>query len=118
MTQRLRGGDAVGAVRRRPRRLTTRSMDFAWTSEEASFRQRLRDFLAATLPEGWERFSEHGPASPALTAYAREFCGKLAAEGLLTPHWPKEIGGQGRDPWHQTIIAAERGIARESRGGA
>ena len=43
-------------------------MDFEWTPEEAAFRERLRAFLAATLPDDWERFSQHGPASPALTA--------------------------------------------------
>lgn len=92
-------------------------MDFEWTPEEAAFRARLRAFLAATLPGDWERFSQHGPASPALTAYAREFCGRLADDGLLTPHWPKEIGGQGLDPWHQTILAEEMWIAGEPRGG-
>jgi alkylation response protein AidB-like acyl-CoA dehydrogenase len=92
-------------------------MQFAWTAEQAAFRQRLRDFLAATLPDDWERFSEHGPASPALTEYAREFCGRLAAEGLLTPHWPEELGGQGLDPWHQTILAEEMWVAGEPRGG-
>ena len=92
-------------------------MDFSWTPDEAAFRQRLQDFLAATLPEDWERFSQHGPASPALTKYAEVFCGKLAENGLLTPHWPKEIGGQGLDPWHQTILAEEMWIAGEPRGG-
>ncbi|MDP3675710.1 MAG: acyl-CoA dehydrogenase family protein [Novosphingobium sp.] len=92
-------------------------MNFAWTAEEAAFRQRLKDFLAATLPDDWERFSQHGPASPALTEYARAFCGKLAEDGLLTPHWPVEIGGQGLDPWHQTILAEEMWVAGEPRGG-
>jgi alkylation response protein AidB-like acyl-CoA dehydrogenase len=92
-------------------------MDFAWTDEEAAFRQRLKDFLAETLPADWDRFSQHGPASPALTAYARDFCGKLASEDLLTPHWPVEIGGRGLDPWHQTILAEEMWIAGEPRGG-
>ncbi|OAH46916.1 acyl-CoA dehydrogenase [Sphingobium yanoikuyae] len=92
-------------------------MNFEWTQEEEAFRQRLRDFLAATLPQDWERFSQHGPASPALTDYARTFCGRLADEGLLTPHWSKEIGGQGLDPWHQTILAEEMWIAGEPRGG-
>ncbi len=92
-------------------------MDFTWTQEESAFRQRLKDFLAANLPKDWERFSQHGPASPALTEYARTFCGKLAEDGLLTPHWPKEIGGQGLDPWHQTILAEEMWIAGEPRGG-
>jgi len=92
-------------------------MNFEWTEEEAAFRQRLRDFLAATLPDDWERFSQHGPASPALTDYARTFCGTLADQGMLTPHWPKEIGGEGLDPWHQTILAEEMWIAGEPRGG-
>lgn len=92
-------------------------MNFEWTPEEGQFRQRLRDFLAATLPDDWERFSQHGPASPALTDYARGFCGRLAAEGLLTPHWPRDIGGDGLDPWHQTILAEEMWIAGEPRGG-
>jgi alkylation response protein AidB-like acyl-CoA dehydrogenase len=92
-------------------------MNFEWTEEEGQFRQRLRDFLAATLPDDWERFSQHGPASPALTDYARTFCGKLAADRLLTPHWPKDIGGEGLDPWHQTILAEEMWIAGEPRGG-
>jgi alkylation response protein AidB-like acyl-CoA dehydrogenase len=95
----------------------TRPMDFSWTDEEAAFRQRLKDFLAETLPQDWERFSQHGPASPALTEYARTFCGKLADDNLLTPHWPKEIGGLGLDPWHQTILAEEMWTAGEPRGG-
>jgi len=92
-------------------------MNFEWTAEESAFRQRLRDFLGATLPDDWERFSQHGPASPALTEYAKTFCGQLAQDGLLTPHWAKEIGGQGLDPWHQTILAEEMWIAGEPRGG-
>ena len=92
-------------------------MQFEWTEEEAAFRQRLKDFLAANLPDDWEEFSRHGPASPALTKFAEGFCGKLGEEGLLTPHWPKEIGGKGLDPWHQTILAEEMWIAGEPRGG-
>ncbi|AOG02348.1 hypothetical protein BSY18_734 [Blastomonas sp. RAC04] len=92
-------------------------MDFEWTPEEDAFRKRLQAFLATTLPEDWERFSQHGPASPALTRYAETFCGKLAQERLLTPHWPKEIGGEGLDPWHQTILAEEMWVAGEPRGG-
>lgn len=92
-------------------------MNFDWTDEQTAFRTRLQDFLAATLPDDWERFSQHGPASPALTRYAEMFCGKLADQGLLTPHWPREIGGGGLDPWHQTILAEVMWIAGEPRGG-
>lgn len=92
-------------------------MDFTWTQQEQAFRQRLRDFLAGTLPQDWERFSQHGPASPDLTRFAETFCGKLAEQDLLTPHWPKDLGGDGLDPWHQTILAEEMWIAGEPRGG-
>ncbi|WIW90837.1 acyl-CoA dehydrogenase family protein (plasmid) [Sphingobium sp. V4] len=92
-------------------------MNFEWTEKEAGFRQRLRDLLADWLPEDWERFSQHGPASPALTRYAEGFCGRLAEEGLLIPHWPVALGGLGLDPWHQAILAEEMWIAGEPRGG-
>jgi alkylation response protein AidB-like acyl-CoA dehydrogenase len=92
-------------------------MNFEWTEVETSFRKRLRAFLARNLPEDWERFAEHGPGSPVLTEFARQFCGKLADEALLTPHWPVEIGGLGLDPWHQTILAEEMWAAGEPRGG-
>ena len=92
-------------------------MDFHWTQQEQSFRETLRAFLDANLPPDWERFSQHGPASPALTRFAREFSGKLAEQDLLTPHWPEAIGGLGLDAWHQTILAEEMWIAGEPRGG-
>lgn len=92
-------------------------MHFEWTEEQDAFRHKIRDFLNANLPEGWEKFSEHGPASPALTAFAREFCVKLADAGILFPHWPKEMGGDGLGPWEQQILAEEMWIAGEPRGG-
>ena len=92
-------------------------MDFSWTEDEAGFREQLRALLAETLPDDWEAFSRHGPASPELTEFAKTFCGMLADQALLTPHWPKEIGGQGLGPWHQTILAEEMWIAGEPRGG-
>ena len=92
-------------------------MQFEWTQEQDAFRHKIRDFLQANLPEDWEKFSEHGPASPALTAFAREFCVKLADAGILFPHWPKEMGGDGLGPWEQQILAEEMWIAGEPRGG-
>jgi len=92
-------------------------VDFSWTDEQQAFRQKLKDFLADNLPEDWEKFSEHGPASPALTEFARDFCAKLAQNGMLFPHWPVEMGGEGLGPWEQQILAEEMWIAGEPRGG-
>jgi alkylation response protein AidB-like acyl-CoA dehydrogenase len=92
-------------------------MQFEWTEEQDVFRHKIRDFLHASLPDDWEKFSEHGPASPALTAFARTFCVKLAEVGLLFPHWPKDMGGEGLGPWEQQILSEEMWIAGEPRGG-
>ncbi|MDQ4420332.1 acyl-CoA dehydrogenase family protein [Sphingobium sp. DEHP117] len=92
-------------------------MEFVWTEDQREFRERIKSFLAELLPDDWERFSQHGPASPALTEYAETVCAKLAAEGLLIPHWPQDHGGAGLDPWYQTILAEEMWRAGEPRGG-
>jgi alkylation response protein AidB-like acyl-CoA dehydrogenase len=92
-------------------------MNFEWTEEQKAFRQKLVDFLDATLPEDWEHFSRHGPASPALTEFARSFCRQLAENGMLFPHWPKEIGGEGLGPWEQQILAEVMWEYGEPRGG-
>ena len=91
-------------------------MTFDWTDEEAAFRQRLQDFLAKNLPANWEDVAGHGPGSAELTEFSRRFCGQLAEDGLLTPHWPADIGGQGLDAWHQLILAEEMWTAGEPRG--
>lgn len=92
-------------------------MDFAWNAEQQAFRTRIDDFLRANLPEDWEEFSKHGPASPALTEFARHFCRSLAENGMLFPHWPREIGGDGLSPWHQQILAEVMWEWGEPRGG-
>ncbi|MDE2404014.1 MAG: acyl-CoA dehydrogenase family protein [Sphingomonadales bacterium] len=92
-------------------------MDFTWNEEQRAFRDKLVAFLDKTLPEDWEEFSKHGPASPALTAYAAQFCREIAGEGMLFPHWPKEHGGEGLSPWHQQILAEVMWEVGEPRGG-
>ena len=92
-------------------------MEFTWNEEQHAFRDKLRAFLDAELPADWEAFSQHGPASPALTKFAAEFCRKLADNGMLFPHWPVEHGGQGLDPWHQQILAEVMWEYGEPRGG-
>ena len=92
-------------------------MDFDWTEDQHGFRRRIEQFLRANLPQDWEAFSKHGPASPALTAFARTFCRQLADEGMLFPHWPKEFGGEGLGPWEQQILAEVMWEFGEPRGG-
>jgi len=82
-------------------------MNFEWSAEQLAFRERLQKFLVAELPENWEKIAHHGPGSDATTEFSKHFCGRLAEEGLLMPHWPVEIGGQGLDAWYSAIVSEE-----------
>jgi alkylation response protein AidB-like acyl-CoA dehydrogenase len=91
-------------------------MDFGWTPQDEAFRTRVREFLARELPPDWEALSRHGPGSPEQTAFSLEFCPKLAAAGLLIPHWPAEHGGNNSTPWEHFILGEEMWAAGEPRG--
>lgn len=91
-------------------------MNFEWTEEQAALRQRVRALLARELPPDWERISRHGPGSPEQTAFSLDFCPKLAAEGLLVPHWPVAFGGRGAPAWEHFIVGEELFAAGEPRG--
>jgi alkylation response protein AidB-like acyl-CoA dehydrogenase len=91
-------------------------MDFKWDNEQRIFRATVREFLAAHLPGDWESRA-HGPGTEWQSAFSKQFCGQLAAAGLLVPHWPTRWGGRAADPWTAFILAEEMWEAGEPRGG-
>jgi alkylation response protein AidB-like acyl-CoA dehydrogenase len=91
-------------------------VNFEWTDEQRALRERVRALLARELPPDWEHISRHGPGSPAQTAFSLAFCPKLAAEGLLVPHWPVAHGGRGAPAWEHFIVGEELFAAGEPRG--
>lgn len=91
-------------------------MDFSWDQEQRAFRASVREFLAAHLPSEWESLA-HGPGTDWQSRFSKQFCGQLAAAGLLVPHWPKCWGGRDADPWTAFILAEEMWEAGEPRGG-
>ncbi len=91
-------------------------MNFEWTDSDRAFRARVRDFLARELPCNWNEIRRHGPGSPEQTAFSLEFCPRLAAAGLLVPHWPTEWGGGGLGKWEHFILGEEMWAAGEPRG--
>jgi alkylation response protein AidB-like acyl-CoA dehydrogenase len=91
-------------------------MEFGWTDEQQAYRERIRAFLAKTLPDDWEQTALHGPGSDAQTEYSRGFCKLLAADGLLIPHWPVEHGGEETSAWDQYGMSEEMWAAGEPRG--
>lgn len=91
-------------------------MDFDWTEDDRAFRARVRDFLERELPDNWDEIRRHGPGSREQTEFSLEFCPKLAAAGLLVPHWPTEWGGSGLSTWEHFILGEEMWAAGEPRG--
>ena len=90
-------------------------MDFEWTAEHNAFRERLRDVLTRTLPADWGVKSRYDTSSEYVSKYSRTFCPMLAKEGLLIPHWAKELGGEGLDGFHHWILGEEMVAAGEPR---
>jgi alkylation response protein AidB-like acyl-CoA dehydrogenase len=90
-------------------------MNFQWTDAQLAVREKVRAFLARELPPNWEQISRHGPGSKEQTEFSLSFCPRLAAEGLLVPHWPVEWGGRGAQPWEHFIIGEELFAAGEPR---
>ncbi len=91
-------------------------MEFGWSDEDRRFREELADFVEQTLPENWDEVSRGGPGSDAQARFSREFCGRLAERGWLTPHWPSAYGGRDASAWQHAIIGEELWSRGEPRG--
>jgi len=88
-------------------------VEFAWSGEDAAFRDQLRKVIDANLPERW---SDLIPGEEAASEFTFEFCKTLAAHGLLAPHWPSEYGGRDASGWQFIILGEELWSAGEPRG--
>lgn len=90
-------------------------MDFNWTAEQQAFREKVRGFIASALPADWAERSRYDTSSAYVSEFSRSFCPLLASEGLLIPHWPVELGGQGLDAFHHWILGEEMFAVGEPR---
>lgn len=88
-------------------------MDFAFTADEEQFRDDLRAFLDAELPEWWRGMFVDDPR---VFPETRRICEKLAARGWLTMAWPRAYGGQDASLWKQAILREEMWARDEPRG--
>ncbi len=88
-------------------------MDFDLGEPAARLRARLRDLIAAEIPEGYLGAFTSDPAD---LDVAQRFCKTLADEGLLTLAWPEEYGGGGGSVWDQTVVREEMWAHHEPRG--
>jgi alkylation response protein AidB-like acyl-CoA dehydrogenase len=80
-------------------------MDFRDSPDEAAFRDEVRRWFKANLPEGWR----HGLAEPGRgdENVLREWSRKLYEAGYAGLTWPKEYGGAGAPYTYQAILLEE-----------
>ena len=85
-------------------------MDYRFTPEEEAFRQEVRTFLEAELPEDWDYdpFELHDE----IWDFARDFTRKLAERKWVAPAWPAEYGGLGLDFMKQVVLSEEMAYRR------
>ena len=80
-------------------------MHFAFTPEETTFRQDLREFLKAELPPDWKGADEYGRTDD--VEFERYMRRRLIERDWLTMAWPREYGGQDASNVKMAIFAEE-----------
>ncbi len=90
-------------------------MDLAYPPEAATFRVRMREFLAEHLPPDWRGIGalDHDEAR----IFTQSWRAALHANGLLALNWPKEYGGAGLTPLESVVLAEEFARAGVPAGG-
>src|SRR5580658_5491957 len=87
-------------------------MDLSFSEEEERFRQRVRAFMQANLPEGWGTPVYRQAAGEDVTALSRDWTRRLHQAGFLGMAWPKEYGGQGASQIEMAIFNEEAARVR------
>ena len=92
-------------------------MEFAWTSDQIAYRERVRTAVDELLPADWnETYVPESYASDLQVEFSKTFCASLAERGLLVPHWPAEYGGSNCSDWYHFILGEEMKAVGEPRG--
>ena len=89
-------------------------MDFSLTPEQHAFRERVRAWLSANMPEEWTRRLMASSDIPRPEAYdlLREWQKKLYDAGFIGLTWPKEYGGGGMTFMEEMILHQEMALAK------
>jgi alkylation response protein AidB-like acyl-CoA dehydrogenase len=87
-------------------------MDLSLSPEHEDFRQRVRQWLKASIPkrDQDDGMLDHG--NPERVRWLKAWQRKLYDAGYVAMGWPKEHGGQGADLMTQTIFNQEMVLAR------
>jgi len=102
-------------------------MDWNDSAEQKAFRQQVRSFIEAEVPERYRRDAEGHPSrfdwmedrksdDPEARRIAGEWVATLGEKGWVAPHWPQEYGGANLTPIEQFIYKMEMTLAEIPQG--
>ena len=90
-------------------------MDVRYSPEAEAYREEIRSFLGANLPDGWPGLA--GLSEEARPGFVKEWRQLLGLQGLVAPAWPKEYGGGGLSAIERVILHEEFAKAGVPTGG-
>lgn len=86
-------------------------MDMQFSAEDLAFREEVRAFLAASLPERLRDGARRSPGVFVEPDIGLEWHHILYEKGWVAYHWPKEDGGTGWTPTQKFIFEKECALA-------
>ena len=87
-------------------------MDFTLTPEQDAFRDRVRSWLEANIPDDWTKFGLSEVPRPEAYAFLRKWQATLYDAGFIGITWPKEYGGQGLTFVEEMILHQEMALQK------
>ena len=84
-------------------------MNIGYPPEAENFRAEVRAFLRRALPADWSGLGSL--SSEQARQFTAAWRATLAAEGYLTPSWPREYGGAGLSRLQQVVLTEELAAA-------
>ena len=87
-------------------------MDFTLTPEQDAFRDRVRSWLKANIPDDWTKFGLSEVPRPEAYEFLRKWQATLFDAGFIGLTWPKEYGGQGLTFLEEMILHQEMALQK------
>jgi len=87
-------------------------VDFTLSPDQEAFRQRVRRWLEANIPDDWTRFGLSEVPRPEAYAFLRKWQAALYDAGFIGITWPKEYGGQGLTFVEEMILHQEMALQK------
>ena len=87
-------------------------MDFTLTTEQETFRERVRSWLKGNIPADWKRLGTTEVPRPEAYDFLRAWQHKLFDVGFIGLTWPKDYGGQGLTFMEEMILHQEMALQK------